>query len=241
MSHTFRNVIDALEAEWPTIAHTPTSRHKLRTWAEAEPALTGFGSLADVVHVIHHTDRDVSTAVSAAILRVAGSDLLARRVLLQVMIPVMAQRVRWLRNTSRIGGAEVEVDEAAQTVVAAMVEVIGRVAGRTVVWPISTLRSKLRKTLFVTIDRNEHRTRTETQLDITTTPTIEDSTAVADIENFLVGASRRGVVSKRDCQLVWMTRIGGWEPSELTERFGATHNTLLRRRQRAEAALARAA
>jgi hypothetical protein len=240
MSRTYRNVIDALEAEWPTIAHSPATRERLRMWAISEPALAGYTSLVDVVLAVRTGERDVSTAVSAALVRVAGTDALARRALLQIMIPVMAQRVRWLRTTSRMVGSELEVDEAAQTVVAAMVEVIGRVGGRSVDWPISCLRSKLRKTLFITADRHEHQVRTETQFDIATA-TVEPSCAAAELEDVLVQATRRGVLTGRDSALVWMTRVGGWEPSELTERFGATHTTLLRRRQRAEAALGRVA
>ncbi len=240
MSHTYRHVIDALEAEWPTIAHCPATRQRLRTWADAEPVLAGYTSLADVVFAVHHGEHAVSMAVSTALVRVAGDDLLARRALLQVMVPVMVRRVRWLRTTSRMIGAELDVDEAAQTVVVTMLEVIDRVAGRSLGWPISSLHSKLRKALFITADRHEQRVRAETQLD-TAMATIEPSTAAVDLADVLVQATRRGALTGRDCALVWMTRIGGWEPSELTEQFGATHNTLLRRRQRAEAALGRAA
>ena len=44
-------------------------------------------------------------------------------------------------------------------------------------------------------------------------------------------------MSAGDAELVWLTRVGGYQPAELADRFGVNGDCLRRRRQRAEARL----
>ena len=54
----------------------------------------------------------------------------------------------------------------------------------------------------------------------------------------LVAAVDDGELRAVDAELVWLTRGLGYEPADLVDRFGASRDTLLRRRHRAERRLA---
>ena len=235
MQLNHRSVIDALEAEWPIVATSTRATSRLRDWSTLEPNLAMYDSLLAVVRAVHDADRQESATVARALVRLAGRDDLARRAVLQLMVPVMCRRVQWLRSWGRNVGVEVDLDEASQTVVAAMVEVIDRVGGRTVAWPVTYLRSKLRKALFQLADREAQQRLGIRELDFDH-PAPAPS-GLPELEDVLVCATRNGVVSQQDAALVWMTRVGGWETAELTDQFGGTPKTLLKRRERAEHAL----
>jgi hypothetical protein len=234
-----RSVIDALEAEWPIVATSTHATTRLKEWALLEPDLVGFNSLMAAVRVVHDADQQQSAPVARALVRLAGHDDLARRAVLQMMVPVMCRRVQWLRSWGRSVGVEADLDEASQTVVAATVEVISRVGGRTVAWPITHLRSKLRKSLFQLADRDARQRLGICELDFDH-PAPAPS-GLPELEDVLIFATRTGVVSQQDAALVWMTRVGGWDTAELTDQFGGTPKTLLKRRERAEHALGRVA
>ena len=73
----------------------------------------------------------------------------------------------------------------------------------------------------------------------TATPVAEaDESPAARLASVLDEASQRGAVSRDDAALVWLTRVGGYQPVELEARFDATGDCLRRRRHRAEARLA---
>ena len=240
MEHRLRTVIDALEREWPAVATSAHAQCSLRQWQSSEPILAPWPTVGDVVRAAHEADRDVSVGVVRALMRQSANDELARRALLQVMIPVMCRRVQWLRRFARSMGIRLELDEATQTVVSTMVEVIARVAGRDVAWPISYLRSKLRRALFGAADREARYQLNARELDLLHHPAAAES-SLPELEDVLLRAARSGCVSSQDAALIWMTRVGGWSVGELTERFGATHKTLLKRRERAERTVGRVA
>ncbi|MEO8698044.1 MAG: hypothetical protein ABI658_31390 [Acidimicrobiales bacterium] len=168
------------------------------------------------------------------------SEPLARRAVLQVMIPVMCGRIRAIRDNCARSGVEIDLDEATQIVVTTMVAVIAQAAGRDLDWPITYLRSKLGRKVEPIVSQLIREQLAQTDIELIP-PSSEPSVTLADLRDILVRAARSGVVSESDAQLVWLTRVGGWETHELTDRFGATRDTLLRRRSRAERAIAKVA
>src|SRR5688500_3529645 len=95
MQLTNRSVIDALEAEWPIVATSTRATAHLRDWSGLEPDLAKYDSLLAVVRAVHDADRQQSATVARALVRLAGHDDLARRAVLQLMVPVMCRRVQW--------------------------------------------------------------------------------------------------------------------------------------------------
>jgi hypothetical protein len=235
-----RTIIDALEAEWPVVASSGLARSQLEAWQRAEPDLSECSTLAVLVSEILRREGAESVRLMRPLVRVAASDPLARRAVLQVMVPVMCARIRAVRAGCSRSGAEIDLDEASQLVVTAMVSVIDRVAGRDLTWPIIYLRSKLGRKVNAAVSRliREQLALVEVEL---APPAPAPSDSLSELRDLLVRAARRGVVSQSDAQLVWLTRVGGWKTHELTDRFGATRDTLLRRRSRAERAIARVA
>lgn len=232
-------VLLQLQAEWRAFTRTSAAAEALRSWCEREPTFRTLAAMTDLADAVRR-DTGGTTSVTASLLRLADHDAVARRALLDVMHPAMAGRVRWLQNRIEASGLSFDAEDAGQTVVAAMVEVIATNRGRSLAWPVSHLRSGLRKALFAPASSEEERARRESPLEID----VADGAAITaehELLDLLGRAADRGVLSATDCALVWMTRVGGWDTSELTQRFGASHHTLLKRRYRAEQALARAA
>jgi hypothetical protein len=152
----------------------------------------------------------------------------------------MGGRTRAGRAVGARAGVDIQLDEASQIVVTTMVAVIEQAAGRDLDWPIMYLRSKLGRKVAPIVSQLIREQVAQTDVELIP-PSSEPAVTLGDLRDVLVRAARSGVVSESDAQLVWLTRVGGWETHELTDRFGATRDTLLRRRSRAERAIAKVA
>ncbi len=107
-----RELSAALGDEWRHIASERRSRDQLTEWATVEPDLAGLGSLSDVVDVIAvpiGIPQERSVAVTEAVIRLAEDDPLARRLLLQVMAPILVKEM--FRTLAVLRLAKVEVDD----------------------------------------------------------------------------------------------------------------------------------
>ncbi|HUP75544.1 MAG TPA: hypothetical protein VM282_21050 [Acidimicrobiales bacterium] len=112
---TQHTIIDALEAEWPVVASSSDARTRLATWRIAEPDLAEFPTIGVVVAEIQRRDQPDSVRAMGALVRLATSEPLARRAVLQVMIPVMCGRIRAVRDVCARSGVEIDLDEASQS------------------------------------------------------------------------------------------------------------------------------
>ncbi|MCP3878901.1 MAG: hypothetical protein GY701_11000, partial [Sulfitobacter sp.] len=91
-----REMSTALGDEWRHLATERRSRDRLDAWRKAEPDLVGLDSLDDVIDVIAvpiGIAQDRSVAVTQAVIRLAGTDELARRLLLHVMAPILVKEM----------------------------------------------------------------------------------------------------------------------------------------------------
>lgn len=97
---TTNNPFRALTREWATLGASAPARRALRRWAETEPALVGFASPAEVVtRCQQRGDARSANVLLGALLRLAGEDL-ARRAVLQAVLPSLAARA-WRRRWDR--------------------------------------------------------------------------------------------------------------------------------------------
>jgi excisionase family DNA binding protein len=103
-AHTLSDICASLTAEWDTIASRPPARRTCQSWAQRCAALGGFGSPAEVVATINRLgDPVTSCALLSDLLVLAAEDRLARRAVLQAVLPGLHQvaRRRWRRASPR--------------------------------------------------------------------------------------------------------------------------------------------
>ncbi|MGD9755312.1 MAG: hypothetical protein AB7W59_30330 [Acidimicrobiia bacterium] len=240
MAHT-RHVLKDLDREWEQLAASTRALRQLRLWRLRHDCFECIDGLSDLVAAIRTGDRDGSIELVWALLDLAAEDELAVRTLLQVVVPGLAGELRWLLEWARrtdpglLDGGDVD-----QLLVVAALEAIRHAVGQRKPWPVMSILRRAHRVL-----RRE--TATEEQWHkMTVLTTTMPATAVAETDespaarlaSVLDEASQRGAVSRDDAALVWLTRVGGYQPVELEARFDATGDCLRRRRHRAEARLA---
>ncbi len=85
------SVLQALDTHWPATATSPEARRALIRWANHHPVLAGMADLGDVLAARH--DPEVATDVLAILARLAATDQLAARTLLQALLPGLVRIV----------------------------------------------------------------------------------------------------------------------------------------------------
>ena len=116
---------------------------------------------------------------------------------------------------------------------------IRHAAGKRKPWPLSSILRRTHRVLRRDVLAED---RWRTSIVLTDCPRLEDTTgpeptAAELLAEVLDDARTHGAMSASDVELVWLTRIGGYQPVELEGRFGVNGDCLRRRRQRAEARL----
>jgi hypothetical protein len=115
-------ILQRLDLEWERVAQGPAARRALRRCTATAPELAAFGSLTALVEKVNERGHpEESDAVLLALLRVAPTDDLAARSVLQAMMPA----VKNLTAKFTPCGAW-SSEETAAVVVAAMWERIRR-------------------------------------------------------------------------------------------------------------------
>ena len=102
---------DEMTREWCGITTRRGSTEALTRWSAAEPALAGFAGLAEVVDAIAvpiGQSYDASLEIAQAVIRVAVGDILARRLMLQVMAPILSKECFKSSQLLRAQGVVVE-------------------------------------------------------------------------------------------------------------------------------------
>ena len=87
---TCREFDKSLATEWAVISTGNAARRTMRRWAEAEPMLDPFDTPHDVLVAIGVEDLHESIELTQAVVRLAATEQLASRLLLQVMVPTLA-------------------------------------------------------------------------------------------------------------------------------------------------------
>src|SRR5581483_3144227 len=85
------NPYRALDVEWAVLGGTDDACRRLRSWVERHPELDGFASPRDVIAACHdRSDPERANRLLAALLAEIADDALARRAVLQAMLPALA-------------------------------------------------------------------------------------------------------------------------------------------------------
>ncbi len=238
-----RELSAALGDEWRHIASERRSGDRLTAWSMAEPDLAGLGSLSDVVDVIAvpiGIPHERSVAVTQAVIRLAEDDPLARRLLLQVMAPILVKEMFRTLAVLRLAKVEVDDSEVISVVLGSATDAIASVAGSTLEWPLRNLHRRLIKRLVRRRERliAEARERLEflPEQDCVA-PVPEQSPAVLLAQTLELAVSR-GIVSGDDARLVWASAFEGETSFTLAAGNQREAERLRKRRTRAQQRLA---
>lgn len=219
----------SLEREWEATASRPEATRALRRWAAAEPALAPFVSLTAVLEAVNC--RGVSRTANdilGALLRVADTEPLARRCLLQAIIPGLVSLAR------RYPG-DGEHEDRFQEVLVLSVERIADLAGRDVTWPatavVGHVRDQLRRE--APVRRSQH-VALEDIPDLAAGP---DRSAAERLAGVVVDGYRRGALRREEAALLYATRVVGLPSARVAATLGLDADVVRSRRNRAEARL----
>lgn len=224
------NVIDVLEAEWEELAGSPRLADALRAWAADDPTLD-FDSPAALVATTESRDRPGDAdAVLAALARRAGTDDLAARFLLQLVLPGCKRLVRLYGRR--------DPEEWAALVVSTMWDRIRH-------YPIDRRPERVAANLLFDVRqrviRALRRHRPTAPLDHLPEhdlPAIAPGPGpAAEVVSAIGEAVRRGRVDLDDARLVVLTRLGEVTVAEVARHARTGEQTVRRRRHRAEARL----
>jgi DNA-directed RNA polymerase specialized sigma24 family protein len=229
-------LLDRLQEEWHSLARSSRAAQSLDGWS-SDPALVGFSDLEEVVAEIQQRGRpEESDRILLALLRRAAVDDLAAQAVLQALMPGLKS----LMSAYRLTG---EPEEVATAVVEAAFERIRRYpCDRRPTRVAANLLQDTRQVLW----RNGCRDR---RLRLATEPLTEPVTsrlasavhersAPDELIDLVAEAVRRGRVLPCGARLILLTRVLDVPIDALAEEMGTKPNTLRKRRQRAEAALA---
>ena len=225
-----------LDSDWATLAESAAATTALRRWRRQEPALAPFSTMAELVQAAHRRGAPAECdRILAALARRAGSDSLAARTLLQLLLPgarALSRRLWWL------GGPE----ERAAAVVGALYERI-----RT--YPFARRPAKVAANALADVKQRLLREAPHHRpAELPSVELVEDGLAASapadqpsaaeELLELLDWAVAGGHVSRRDACLIAQTRIADVPIGELGRREGLEAHSMRRRRQRAERRLA---
>lgn len=218
----------ALEQEWEATATRSEATRALRRWAATEPVLTPFVSLAAVLDAVHRPGGSrPANDILGALLRISEDEPLARRCLLQALLPVLASLAR------RYPG-EGDHEERFQEVLVLSVERIHDLAGRDVPWPATAVAGHVRDRL--------RRERSHSQLRVALDEVPEllagpERSAAERLAGAVVEGYRRGALRREEAALLYATRVVGHPSARVAAALGIDADVLRSRRNRAEARL----
>ena len=201
------HISTALNVEWATIATEIRSRRHIRRWATTEPDLQPFRSFTELHTLITTGNHDQSIAATQALLRLAATEPLATRVLLQVMVPtIMSETYRSARMCRQAATGIADAD-IATLVFGAATDAVNSAAGTTINYPLRNLHKRMVKRLIPRRERlinNAHELGTTT-LERDTAHVAPDTTAAELLSATLETAVNEGIVTGPDAQLIWLS------------------------------------
>lgn len=224
------NIIDVLDAEWEELVASPRLADALRAWAFDDPALC-FESPAALVETTEDRDRlEDADAVLGALARRAGTDDLAARFLLQLVLP-------GCKRLLRLYGRR-DPEEWAALLVSTMWDRIRH-------YPVDRRPERVAANLLFDVRQRvmravrRHRSTAPLHgLSEHHLPSVDPGPGVvAEVVSAVGAAVRRGCVDLDDARLVVLTRLGEVTVAEVAERARTCEQTVRKRRHRAEARL----
>lgn len=234
-----RQFLDLLGDEWKYLAVSPDAARALSRWSP-DPALEGCSDLDAVVEEIQRRGRPAeSDRILLALLRRAPGDPVAARTVLQAVMPGLKS----LMSAYQLTGQAEEVSTA--VVEAAFERIQSYPCDRRPSRVAANLLHDTRQSLWRAA-RKERRLRlvtvplTEAALE-TVTRELSEPSPTDELVDLVAEGVRLGHVAPSGARVILLTRVLDVPIEELAGDTGAKSKTIRKRRDRAEAALARMA
>lgn len=214
--------------------------------------LVECSTLADVVDRIQRSELEPSRALCWVLLEeTAAGDEIAAQTMLQVLVPAMRKVVhRWLGEAGRQIRWQSRTEfDAERLLVANVTRVVLEYSTRRLKWPIADI---LRRGVHLTVQQVrrervwlEHRhlesNDVDTLDDLVDRDALDIRSPSEELREVLEEAVAMGVITAQASEMVQLTRLDGFSPAEVSERFAMTPDTFRRARLRAERRLIDAA
>jgi len=228
------DVVTALNREWPIYAGSAAGRSALEGWGRADPLLKGFDDLHDLVEALNDTaDLDGRDELWLAVLRLARDDIDARRVALQALIPGLSAVIG--RYESRWGRA----DTASMAVSAALQRIATYPEGRAR-RPAANMVRDTQHELYLARLREVAKEAAADRIrelppELAAVPA--EPNPAQDVLDLVRAAVADGRISRKDGQLIVLTRVLGVLTADIARQEGRQPAAVRQQRLRAEAVL----
>jgi DNA-directed RNA polymerase specialized sigma24 family protein len=236
-----------LDCEWSLLAPTEIAR-ALRRWHEQQPQLRRFGSPRHLLCFLHSAPAEQTDGPLLALLALARYDQLARRTLLQVLLPALktqAERMASSPSCLREEVWEVLLYFAWETICGYPVERRSVcVATKLVLDVLHDATRELHRQPAGSDEAVEH----ELGWLLPAEPTRDEENAAPEDhakepaappesvtpETVVLDGVAAGVLGRCDAELILLTRVDGIRLRLLARTIGVSYHALRQRRQRAE-------
>ncbi len=246
---TLGSTLKQLQAEWTALAAELRTRAAAARWAAADQRLAGCADLDEILARCHRRgDPAAANAALAALLVRAGADALARRAVLQALLPGLAAMARRAQRAGWVGcrdrGAWRDCDELDQELLTLAWSRVAAHAGSELAWPASVLLGQVWRRVRQQVDRDRAHGRRCVALDVDEVDTVHDVDLVAAIPweeragVVLHDAVRSGAIGPVDGALIYGTRVLGLTTTAVAHRVELDYWAAAKRRRRAELHLA---
>ena len=237
-----------LDREWSRLARAEIAR-ALPGWQKQQPQLCRFGSSHQLLVFLHSAPAEQTDAPLLALLALARTDRLAGRTLLQWLLPALKTRA------DRIAYPCQRRDEVWEALLYFAWEVI-------CCYPLERRRARVAANLVLDVlhhtTQELHHRRHSHGIDedgrawlFSTKPGRDGEASALDgqpsepvapprpvpVEAVVLEGVAAGVIAERDADLILRTRVDGIRLRLIARTLGVNYEALLKRRQRAEAAL----
>ncbi len=233
-------LLPRLDAEWKCILKQPASHRALEDWKCTHPTLEPLSRLDELIAAVGHGPLDESSEIVWALLALACDDDLARRTVLQVIVPGLASEAEWLMSWARRVDRRLIVHgDVDSMLLDAAVSATADAVGERRRWPIKSILRRTHRLL-----RRETRRREAAQcerladVDVVAAVSAGEPGAGSMLVEILTQGRERAVVSDRDVALLWLMGVEGYTTEELAPDLGITPRAVAQRRLRAESRLA---
>ncbi len=232
-------VLARLDDDWLEIVASDVHREEFESWRCRFRCLGRVDDLGSLVERVDDGELGESSELVWALLDLVDESDLARRVLLQVIVPGLGGELAWLNSWARrvdpglLPGGDID-----QMLILSALDAIDHAAGHRRPWPICSILRRSHRVLVRQLSASERwhdRVELASLMEeaVPSGDQVEMRPEVALLDLF-GRASQAGVLSECDARLLWLMGVDGYSSDELAGSFGIAPRSVATRRLRAE-------
>ncbi len=220
------SVLQDLDTQWPALATSPAARRALIRWADKQPVLSGLADLNEVLAC--RRDPAIANEVLSVLAKLATSEDIAARALLQMLLPGLVRIVGTVGRGDPDAPDEI-VSIAWERIRTYPTKRAGSVAANVVL--------DVRKQYLATRPDGRELALSDVPELIDQDPLPEDQVLSVLMVEEVAAAQRDGLMTSDVFSLIMRTRLGGERLAQVAAEHGVRPQLLCQRRWRAECRL----